>query len=377
MATLAEKIKNILRPFVVAIKREIADAIKAERFDNIAQTIAFERFYHNQTMCDCESINFSKNHFVLFSYPYHHIFSFSNLGDHIQSIATKNALDSIYKGANYEYFGRDYLAYYNGSQNTGGGNRVNSESHIIGKIAIMQGWFAHSYYFLPPKNILPVFVGTHFTKYVQQYLLYLLACYPHYFDDKTIGCRDLYTLEFCRKLGLKSYLSRCLTLTLPKRLPSPSQNKIFFVGLGDEFLPFIPSAIKRQATYINQQKYMPDMLTSAHFFDTANALLTRYKNEAKLIITSALHCASPCVAMGIPVIFCRQNDEQLTRFSALDGILPIYTIDDFRKKSVDFSPNAPNIEALKSAMIENLHLSISESRGESVDFAKLTEIRNL
>lgn len=123
MATLVQRIKNILRPFVVAIKREIADAIKAERFDTITQAIAFERFYHNQTMCDCESIDFSKNHFVLFSYPYHHIFSISNLGDHIQSIATKNAIDSIYNGANYEYFGRDYLAYYNGalSQNMGGG----------------------------------------------------------------------------------------------------------------------------------------------------------------------------------------------------------------------------------------------------------------
>lgn len=147
------------------------------------------------------------------------------------------------------------------------------------------------------------------------------------------------------------------------------------MSLGDEFLPFIPSAIKRHATHIDQRGYMSNTLTSAHFFDTANALLTRYKNEAKLIITSALHCASPCVAMGIPVILCRQNDEQLTRFSALDGILPIYTIDDFRKKRVDFSPQTPNIEALKRAMIENLHLSISESCGESIDVAKLTAIR--
>lgn len=75
------------------------------------------------------------------------------------------------------------------------------------------------------------------------------------------------------------------------------------------------------------------------------------------------------------MIFCRQNDEQLTRFSALDGILPIYTIDDFGGKRVDFNPQTPNIEALKRAMIENLHLSVSESRGESVDFAKLTAIR--
>lgn len=129
MATLAEKIKNILRPFkrirkeIGAVKSEIVRVTELERFSNTTQAIAFERFYHNQTICDCESINFSKNHFVLFDYPYHHISSASNLGDHIQSIATKNALDSIYKGANYEYFGRDYLAYYNGafSQNMWGG----------------------------------------------------------------------------------------------------------------------------------------------------------------------------------------------------------------------------------------------------------------
>ena len=388
MATLAKRIKNVLRSFkwirnansavksgIDSIKSEIA---KAGGFDKIAQTIAFERFYHNQTTQNYESIDFSKNHFVLFDYPYHHILAASNLGDYIQSIATKNAVDSIYKDAHYEYFGRDYLAYYNGafSNKIGGGESQKGESKCVnGKIAIMQGWFAHSYHFLPPKNILPVFVGTHFTGDIQRYLLYLLACFPHYFDDKTIGCRDLYTLEFCQKLGLKSYFSRCLTLTLPKATPNPNQNKIFFVGLDDKFLPFIPSEIKRHATHINQQCYVSNTLTPTHFFDTANNLLARYKNEAKLIITSALHCASPCVAMGIPVIFCRQNDEQITRFSALSGILPIYTIDDFRKKRVDFSPNAPNIEALKSAMIENLHLSVKQSRGENVDFAKLREIR--
>ena len=242
-------------------------------------------------------------------------------------------------------------------------------------IAIMQGWFAHTYDFLPPKNILPIFIGAHFTDYIQSYLLYLLARCPYYFDDKTIGCRDLYTLEFCQKLGLNAYLSRCLTLTLPKRKLKPSQNKIFFVGLPDSFLPFIPKDIKNQAERINQQAFMSGNLTSHHFFDAANTLLERYKNEAKLIITSALHCASPCTAMGIPVILCQQNDEQLTRFSALDGILPIYTLDDFKKKRVDFSPSAPDIEQLKSAMLENLSLSLQESRGENVDLKRLLECR--
>lgn len=242
-------------------------------------------------------------------------------------------------------------------------------------IAIMQGWFSHSYDFLPPKNILPVFIGTHFTNFIQQYLIYLLARNPHYFDDKTIGCRDLYTLEFCQKLGLDAYFSRCLTLTLPKRQSQSSQNKVFFVGLADEFLPFIPKDIKNQAEHINQQLFMSDKPSSQAFFYAANTLLTRYKNEAKLIITSALHCAAPCTAMGIPVIFCRQNDEQLTRFSALDSILPLYTLDDFKKGCVNFSPNVPNIEPLKIAMLENLRLSVQKMRGEDVKLAKLLEYR--
>lgn len=241
----------------------------------------------------------------------------------------------------------------------------------------MQGWFAHSYHFLPPKNILPVFVGTHFTHHIQQYLLYLLACYPRYFDDKTIGCRDLYTLEFCQNLGIYAYFSRCLTLTLPKRDSKPSQNKVFFVGLSDEFLPFIPQELCQRAKSINQQCFKPEKLTCADFENTAKNLLEQYKNEAGLIITSALHCAAPCVAMGIPVILCRTNDEQLTRFSALDGILPIYTLEDFKKKRVDFSPIAPNIEPLKRAMLENLCLSLDKSRGINVDLAQLKEYREI
>lgn len=129
MATLTQKIKYILRPFkrirkeISAVRSEIAKSTNG--FDSIAQAIAFERFYHNQTAHDCDSIDFSDNHFVLFNYPYHNVFACGNLGDEIQSIATKNALDSIYKSAKYEYFGRDYLAYYGGiaHKNMGGGNR--------------------------------------------------------------------------------------------------------------------------------------------------------------------------------------------------------------------------------------------------------------
>ena len=149
------------------------------------------------------------------------------------------------------------------------------------------------------------------------------------------------------------------------------------MGISDEFLPFIPKELCEKAQSINQQSFKPEKLTCESFQNAAKNLLERYKNEAKLIITSALHCAAPCTAMGIPVILCRANDEQLTRFSALDKILPIYTLDDFKKKRVDFSFNAPNIEPLKRAMLDNLRLSLDESRGANIDLANLAKCKEI
>jgi len=45
----------------------------------------------------------------------------------------------------------------------------------------------------------------------------------------------------------------------------------------------------------------------------ANRMLSQYMDEASLVITTRLHCALPCVAMGIPVIlFGDPNDPRLS-----------------------------------------------------------------
>lgn len=87
--------------------------------DEILKTMAFERFYQNQNIN--EVIKFKKEYFVLFHYPNHFInaHKIDNLGDDIQSLAVKNALNLIYSNPKFEYFGRDYLSYYN----TEGGGR--------------------------------------------------------------------------------------------------------------------------------------------------------------------------------------------------------------------------------------------------------------
>lgn len=84
--------------------------------------------------------------------------------------------------------------------------------------------------------------------------------------------------------------------------------------------------------------------------------------KARLVITSALHCAAPCVAMGIPVILvCLDPFENINRFSALNGILNAVTVKEIIDKRISYDVFAPDIEDLKRAMLENVSLVIKSS----------------
>lgn len=316
-----------------------------------------------------------KNHFLLFSYNKHvPKYSHHNLGDFIQTIATKNALLSLNSKATFEFFDRDSLISY---YPAGGG--ANSSLNALTPV-IMQGWFAfpETPHFIPNHFLLPIFVGTHFTSAIQKFLQYFLVYYPWYFENKSIGCRDLATLQFCQKSGLEAYLSRCLTLTLPKRTQEEAKQatKVFLVGIPENLLKFIPQHLREGAISVNQQGVSNEKsLQWRSFYQRSEDLLETYKTQAKLIITCALHCASPAIAMGIPVVLITRNEENLQRFSALNGIVPIYTLEDLEKGRVDFAPKPLDIESLKQDMLENLRLSIKEAMGESVDKETLQTIR--
>lgn len=137
MASLSQRINNALHPFK-RIRKEIKGEIdklqsklNIQETNKIAKALAFERFYQNQNI-NCEA-NFSKNHFVLFNYPYHFVDACGNLGDEIQSIATQKALDLVFENTSYEYFGRDCLAYFNTQPQRvdanimGGGGLINTQ----------------------------------------------------------------------------------------------------------------------------------------------------------------------------------------------------------------------------------------------------------
>lgn len=326
-----------------------------------------QALYHTATQYLGKNLkkDIRKDTFLLFhTFNHNTLYDAYNLGDYMQTIATKRALNELFKDLKFEYFDRDILSFYQSS----------SQAKTP---CVMQGWFSIGYDFMPSVDILPIFIGTHLTQAIHHFFIDFLVHYPNYFEDLEIGCRDKYTLEFCQNYKIKSYFSRCLTLTLPKRKPLKTPGKVFFVNVPKPFMDFIPQDLKQNAEFVSHGLRLAPKTHWQHYNEVMQALLERYKNEAALIITSRLHCAAPCTALGIPVIFMRHNNEQSTRFSALDGILKIHTLEDFKEGRVDFSPKAPNIEPLKEAMLENIKLSILKAFNENVDEARLKTLREL
>ncbi|MCR2039144.1 polysaccharide pyruvyl transferase family protein [Campylobacter helveticus] len=343
--------------------KKLHNALGLDKIQKNIELIERRQFLHlfTQSSQNAEEKDFKENHFVLFDYSHHTYLGYHNLGDFIQTIATKAAIEKKFAEPNFEYFSNESLMFKRG-----------------GGIVIMQGYFSLSNNFLPPPNVLCVFIGTHFNPQAMNFIQFFNAHFPYYFKNKDIGCRDIFTLEFCKKMGFNAYFSRCLTLTFDKREESAGQDKIFFVNIDERILPFIPENLRKNAEFINQKSIKLEeepSFSQEHFFNKTQNLLRRYKNEAKLVVTTGLHIASPCTAMGIPVVLIALNDEQIDRFSALKDIIPIYTRTQLEQGGVDFAPKVPNIEDLKEAMLENVKLSVAKERGEEVDTQRLKELR--
>src|SRR4029079_13399168 len=112
-----------------------------------------------------------------------------------------------------------------------------------------------------------------------------------------IGVRDAATGHFLESLGIRTQTTYCLTLTFPRRERTPVAGKVFIVDAEDIA---IPRSLRNGA--IKMTHSMPPLGPEATL-PFAQKLLDMYEEEAALVITTRLHTALPCMAMGIPVVF--------------------------------------------------------------------------
>jgi hypothetical protein len=201
----------------------------------------------------------------------------SNLGDDIQALAAKQFLPHV-----NHYIERDSI------------NDFKKESNVK---TILNGWWTHNKNaWPPPKNIIPLLISMHINEDASNTFLSKKAV--DYCKNLDFGARDIWTLKFLKNNGFKnSYLSYCLTLTFPP-YRGPRNNNILFVD-----------ALSCKSTQQNQlSHFMKNLhnLKPQERLIIAQERLDLYK-KAKLVVTSRLHCALPCIAFGTPVLFQMPN----------------------------------------------------------------------
>lgn len=257
-------------------------------------------------------------HFYAFNYGYNNYNGYTpnevNLGDYIQSLAAMGFYPHI-----DGYTDRD--------------NCLREPEHEKVKI-IANGWYYldDNHHTFHPKYD-PLFVAFHINNINQ----------PHqhpkvlsYLKEKSlvhpIGCRDYSTLSYLQQHNINSYFSSCLTTTLDRSrfaktdkrsgvvlcdIPSPPHKKLFPLNrFVTQWITHkkLNKLIKKETASFSQTKITttthvaPLSTTHEERFSLAKNLLAKY-SSAELVITSRIHCALPCLALGTPVILIAPYDD--------------------------------------------------------------------
>ena len=289
-----------------------------------------------------------------------------NVGDYVQSLAARQFLPQT-----DQFMNRERLEEFDG------------ETIKL----IMNGWFTHNiHHWIPAKEIDPLFVSFHMNNTAAPFMLtdkgvaYLKKHQP-------IGCRDKYTVQILKDKGIKAYFSGCLTLTLDNYKVDdslrgddiyivdpfynyPTTEKLFLTPKrfvrgalkGDMFnLGKIKKQLKKvvDKDLLESAKYVTQILpvgkqTDEEKFAYAEGCLKKYA-KAKLVITSRIHCALPCLAMGTPVIFLNAFNTfvDTCRF---DGIIELFNRIDVADDGSFTNNFGLNGKITNDTMVTNLGL---------------------
>lgn len=290
-----------------------------------------------------------------------------NIGDYIQALAAAQFLPEV-----DGFVQRERLKEYDG------------EACKV----IMNGWYMHHTEHWPPSDkIKPLFVAFHINASAKEGMLtedsinYIKKFQP-------IGCRDYFTRDLLVSKGVDAYFSACLTLTLGMTYKSEDKDgKCYFVD------PFIPKGRKGvdeicntlwllshcnkwnsiekiarklpykknfkkrivacrfyrayirlftedtllEAEYISQQNvgYRKKYDTEQERLCEARRLVGKYA-KARLVVTSRIHCALPCLGLETPVILTEnsgQSEKKACRMSGIRDFFNIISMDGNRFKT--------------------------------------------
>jgi hypothetical protein len=238
----------------------------------------------------------------------------------------------------------------------------------------MNGYFMNTRRWPPSAAVRPVFFAFHLAAEAQGWLCsdasleYLRRWQP-------IGCRDRGTQALLSARGVETYYSRCLSLTLPRRERVPENGQVFLVGLTPAARQAVPKALRRGAVCVDQARVRLPITDGELKRALASDLLEQYRQRARLVITSKIHCAMPCIAMGIPVVFLydasRRDDYRVQLIDELVGIHYVHQHGVLARlrnywlgRQIDWAPAAVDIEPLKKDIAAGFAEAFARVHGE-------------
>jgi hypothetical protein len=283
-----------------------------------------------------------------------------NAGDYVQSLAARQFLPKV-----DQYINREKLNEYRGAETK----------------MIMNGWFMlHPENWPPSPNINPLFISFHLNKAHSERVLSEQGV--AYLRKYKIGCRDNSTLNLLKAKGIDVFLSSCLTLTLGNSYKNSPGEDIYFVDVlfkfptlqkvFRNFRNFRKSITNREIFQLGRRKKLLGELfgekivkaakiithdySAAEYpdegsrFELAENLLKRYQ-KAKLVVTSRIHCALPCLAMGTPVIYVDVRLDSTSDKWRLDGIRNLFNVIEISGKEITANFDYESVK--KTAQVHN------------------------
>jgi hypothetical protein len=202
-------------------------------------------------------------------------------------------------------------------------------------LLIANGWYMHTYEnFPPPSNITPIYSSVHFSS---AEILSHPRCRDHFRRFAPIGARDIKTLAMLRAARIPSYYSGCFTAAInSRRWPgsAASSSQLLVVDGIDHPLPV--NAVEKIGILLSMNPIRvthDPPFVSLSFDDYADnairhaeSLLKRYC-EASLVVTTKIHCALPCMAMGVPVILIHPNPRE-ERLAPVREFIPVLSLSE-------------------------------------------------
>jgi hypothetical protein len=250
-----------------------------------------------------------------------------NLGDEIQSIAAARFLPRV-----------DVLVRR---------DAIDDEPDGSGPVhTILNGWFLERPEHWPPHpRIKPLLVSMHlnsrlvrkrFWRRTAATRMLTRAGRDWLIAHGPVGARDRATHALLERSGVPAWHSGCLTLTLP----AATATRDDLVVACDLPAPYVEAMRTRTRSAVVPVTHY-DATTVGHEprLAKAQALLDLYA-RARAVVTSRLHCALPCLALGTPVLFVPvdlERKRQQPAFEFAHFAMPA----DFLAGRYDFDLDAP------------------------------------